>query len=128
MVDPIIPRPKVAAFAELMEKALRENDYKGGWDRCKPKWLLARACEELAELVDTLKPKERGPWDTNLLLAKHHLALAAHMLNAIGAYTKLEGADAAAGEAADVANFLLMFVDRLKQLPKELEDDERAAS
>lgn len=44
-------RGKVIAFARLMETALLANDYKGGWDECDPRWLLAKLTEEVGELA-----------------------------------------------------------------------------
>ena len=43
-------RPEVRAFAIAMEKKLRQNDDKGGWYGCNPRWLLGRVREEVDEL------------------------------------------------------------------------------
>lgn len=43
-------RPEVLAFAVLMERKLRENDFKGGWGRDTAASLCRRAREELDEL------------------------------------------------------------------------------
>ncbi len=43
-------RPNVLSFACAMEKKLRENDHKGGWDNSLSSWLLDRLEEEINEL------------------------------------------------------------------------------
>ena len=43
-------RPTVQAFAVEMERKLRENDYKGGWDNMSLTELFSRATEELEEV------------------------------------------------------------------------------
>lgn len=43
-------RPEVAAFAEEMERALQENEHKGGWRECSRMYLLACLREEQQEL------------------------------------------------------------------------------
>jgi hypothetical protein len=43
-------RKAVQWFAEQMEKELKANDYKGGWDSCSEEYLLNRLKEELNEL------------------------------------------------------------------------------
>lgn len=43
-------RAEVLWFAQEMERKLQENDHKGGWDTCSPKWLLNRLRQETAEL------------------------------------------------------------------------------
>ena len=47
-------RPIVAKFAEVMEKRLKENDWKGGWGQCNPAWLLSKAIDKLAFLGITI--------------------------------------------------------------------------
>lgn len=47
-------RPEVEAFAQLMERALRENDDKGGWDRCSNGYLQTRLHQEVEELAEAL--------------------------------------------------------------------------
>lgn len=41
-------------FAEQMAVKLRENEHKGGWDRCNPYWLIDRLKEEVAELEQAM--------------------------------------------------------------------------
>lgn len=43
-------RPEVAAFAQLRETKLSQNDHKPSWRDCTPEWLLARLVEEAEEL------------------------------------------------------------------------------
>jgi len=43
-------RPEVLIFACAMEKKLRENDHKGGWDNSLSSWLFYRLEEEINEL------------------------------------------------------------------------------
>lgn len=47
-------RDSVTQFAELMERVLRENDFKGGWERITPAQLINRLVDELDELVDAI--------------------------------------------------------------------------
>jgi NTP pyrophosphatase (non-canonical NTP hydrolase) len=49
-VNDIEIRPKVMAFARLMEVALRKNDHKGGWKECSEAYLFTRLIEEAGEL------------------------------------------------------------------------------
>jgi len=46
-------RAQVEWFAELMEKQLSKNDYKGGWEvsNCSLEYLYLRLMEELGELA-----------------------------------------------------------------------------
>ena len=43
-------RPVVRVFAEEMERILRANDYKDGWQECSSAYLMMRLKEEVAEL------------------------------------------------------------------------------
>lgn len=74
-------RPQVAAFARLMERELRANDHKGGWQDEHTEDLFKRLKEEVKELKDVIS---------------------------IGNIWKN---DVIASEAADVANFAMMIVD-----------------
>lgn len=76
-------REAVKWFAEQMEKKLRENEGKGGWDNCNIYWLIQRIREETNELLSAV----------NL-----HRDLGATKENIIR-------------EAADVANFAMMMAD-----------------
>lgn len=100
METPLSLRPQVAAFAQLMEKKLRENDRKGGWRNCTTAYLSRRCGNELEELRAVVKrgndwvrasmfPSGRGPqFSDNAEMAKQ-----------VGR------------EAADVANFAMMIAD-----------------
>lgn len=47
-------RKQLREFAEKMEVNLKENDYKGGWEKCDYDYLLRRIKEELSELEEAL--------------------------------------------------------------------------
>jgi hypothetical protein len=92
-------RPEVAAFAQLMEAKLRENDHKGHWRGCTTAYLSRRCGNELEELRAMIKrandwvrentfPSGRGPLISDSTFAPE-----------IGR------------EAADVANFAMMLAD-----------------
>ena len=40
------PRKAVTTFSKKMEKQLKKNDHKGGWDVMTHEWLLNRAFDE----------------------------------------------------------------------------------
>jgi NTP pyrophosphatase (non-canonical NTP hydrolase) len=86
-------RPEVAAFALAMERKLRENDWKGGWQNDAPEALLERLYDEAQELS----------------IAQVQLE--------VRALESPDPAHAASNrrrvldEAADVANFALMVAD-----------------
>lgn len=46
-------REEVKKFAEEMESVLKENDYKGGWDRCSISWLEKRLIKEVGEYAES---------------------------------------------------------------------------
>ena len=53
--DPrLAARPVVQGFAVEMERQLRENDHKGGWEGCDIDWLLRRLREETDELDEAI--------------------------------------------------------------------------
>jgi hypothetical protein len=76
-------RPVVRLFAEAMERKLRANEHKGGWENADWNWLYSRMTDEMCEL-----------------------ARAARV-----AMTKPYGHPPALDEAADVANFAMMIAD-----------------
>lgn len=93
-------RPSVAAFAQLMEAKLRENDHKGGWRHCTTAYLSRRCGNELKELRGVIRrgrdwvlrstfPSGRGP-----VLSDNE-----DVRRSVGE------------EAADVANFAMMIAD-----------------
>lgn len=91
-------RGEVLAFALLMERELRENDHKGGWDECGPGWLLRRLGQEVDELRRAMKRHED-------LRRKNYLDPGEQSVHLERARREL------ASEAADVANFAMMIVD-----------------
>lgn len=88
-------RPKVLAFAVLMEAKLRENDWKGGWQKDSAAGLMKRLREEAEELAGAVA----GPWTGNI------------------SWKRLT-----ANEAADVANFAMMVADVCGGLPDAICD------
>ncbi len=74
-------RDVVKWFARAMEQRLKENDHKGGWERCTDEYLFRRLVEEVGEL-----------------------SIAIHD-------TSSEREELVLKEAADVANFTMMIVD-----------------
>ena len=86
-------RPSVLSFALLMERVLRDNDHKGGWQDCEPDWLLTRLRQEVNELDEAMR---KGT------IARHDES----------GRTSDWPADVPR-EAADVANFAMMIVDVL---------------
>ncbi|MDQ7095962.1 hypothetical protein REC12_20415 [Desulfosporosinus sp. PR] len=82
-------REEVKWFAGEMEKTLRENDHKGGWNTCSQWHLIGRLREETIELEEVL---HRARFDKTRL-------------------TEI------IKEATDVANFAMMIADNaLKEL------------
>ncbi len=81
MSEPMTWRPEVRAFADAMERRLRANDWKGGWQNENVWHLLGRLRGETYELEGTL-PTVSRPTGPGVL-----------------------------DEAADVANFALMIAD-----------------
>lgn len=76
-------RPEVIKFAMLMEKVLKENDHKGGWETCDVTYLAYELNEKRNEFDDSLVYNE---------IAAPHLVIR---------------------EAIDEANILMMIVDKL---------------
>lgn len=54
------PREEVKWFAEEMEKVLRENDHKGGWNKCDDGYLAWMLRDNLTELCEAAfqEPKD----------------------------------------------------------------------
>jgi len=51
-------RPKVWAFAQAMERVLRANDWKGGWESMDKHEIIGRLYEEMQELrEEVLRPR-----------------------------------------------------------------------
>ena len=83
-VPPVAMRPEVVAFANLMERELRNNDHKGGWKDDAPGRLLERAEEEMREFFAAFLSYPRDTYKYR---------------------------DDLASEGADVANMLMMVLD-----------------
>lgn len=81
------PRDPLAWFAQEMERRLRVNDHKPGWEDLTDAWLLHRLRQETQELT---------------------LALASFKGQPARAYAVIE-------EAADVANFAMMVADNARR-------------
>jgi hypothetical protein len=101
-------RPEVQAFALLMEEKLRENDFKGGWQRDNPKGDLFRRLMEEADELRTL-----------LTVARVDIHAPPYM-----AMTKDERI-LTGRECADIANFAMMIADVCGGLPTDLLEDAR---
>ncbi len=82
-------RPVVQRFAEEMERRLRKNDHKGGWDDCGWDYLRTRLLDELEEL--------NAAWHRPQ--TERAVAQITH-------------------EAADLANFAMMVADNFGNLSK----------
>lgn len=83
-------RREIVAFADLMERELRENDHKGGWAAEHYRHLFHRMQEETDELA--LAIYARIPWSRVQYLKDPDPVL-------VGS------------EAADIANFAMMIAD-----------------
>ncbi len=82
-------RPEVAAFAQAMERKLREHDdTRGhrGWSSAQPDWIMVRLAEEVGELAKAVRLRRRA---------------------------------AALDEAADVGNLAMMVADVLGALARQ---------
>lgn len=86
-------RKEVRAFGEAMERNLRANDDKGGWDGCRVGFLVACLRAEIAEF-----------------------------LSAVGDGSKCDPGRVVS-EAADVANYLMMICDRLGAFQEKSEGE-----
>lgn len=112
----LVLRPEVAAFAQLMEEKLRENDHKRGWKNDLPRHLLARVCDELAELLQSFTAvSDDGPHFA-LLVSTYQIAGAAQLLRHRGPtltsnFAEPRKTKTTIGEAVDAANMLMMVVD-----------------
>ncbi len=94
-------RPEVLRMAELMEKVLRTNDYKGGWDKCAIDWLILKINEEVAELRRAIYEYEYGTDSAGFDSSAE--ANASRRAN-----VRREG--------ADVANIVMMLLDNMNVL------------
>lgn len=98
MARPLRLRPEVVAFAQAMERKLRANDHKGGWEDEDPEWLMDRLKEEVAELDRAITTRDGGP-------------LSGRAMKRV------------IREASDVANFAMMLAQVCGGMPVEFELD-----
>jgi hypothetical protein len=80
-------RPEVAAFAQLMEQKLQENEYKAGWRHLDGQdliWKLRDRFYELEDCVWVTPPENLTPAEVKHLISR---------------------------DAADVANYAMMVAD-----------------
>jgi len=54
-------RKTATEFAQEMERVLRANDRKGGWEDCSASWLLMRLRQEVEELSWALRERPHFP-------------------------------------------------------------------
>lgn len=100
MEEEIKIRPAVMRFAAAMELKLRQNDKKGGWDRCSYRYLLCRLKEEVQELDQCFsKPDSRSD--------SIGMDFGTQPIGRIPIEEII-------GECADVANFAMMIADNLQ--------------
>ena len=100
-------RPVLSRFAGEMEKKLRANDHKGGWENDTLGSLMKRVREEWREAEDAISTF----W--------------AHRTTASTPTEIAESFELARAELADVANFCMMLSDRMqKHLCRTLAGDE----
>lgn len=97
-------RRVVQVFAETMERKLRANDWKGGWENDSAQSLLVRVVEEIAEVVPLLVASDEAKAIAKLL---HHAA--ADIETAIP--RQPVNSRRVRGEAVDVANMIMMVAD-----------------
>ena len=82
-------RIQVKRFAEEMEKVLKQNDYKSGWQTCSDDYLYHHLLEETRELFVALYYYKRSDKKRRRYIIK---------------------------ECADVANFAMMIADKFLKL------------
>lgn len=92
-------RPSVRDFAERMEKKLRENDYKGGWENCGYIYLVSRLKDETNEAENT----HAGTFIPGEFLGR----------------TRRPTDEDEADEWADVANFAMMLAEKAVNCKKK---------
>jgi len=107
------PRKEVQKFAERMEETLRENDDKGGWERCSFQYLIQRLREETNELE-----QEFNSYMISLAMPRDLSGARSR-----GQYGEVEK------EARDISNFAMMISDNLiHQRFVDNEEDESAVA
>ena len=87
-------RKELIDFANFMEKVLKENDWKGGWQKMNISSLVIRAKEELTELegiaIEGIANSLSIPFEIRMKALQK--------------------------ECADVANFMMMLYDNINRL------------
>lgn len=127
MTAPVKLRPEVAAFAQLMERTLRENDHKDGWKEDSPHALLIRLREETDELAGELTNAGHRAWrdwdpEAHAAGPLPHRRVVVSYRPGRGWFCTDEAAPrrfsptseevkAIGSEAADIANFAMMIAD-----------------
>lgn len=117
-------RPEVEAFAQLMERELRKNDYKnredgsGSWKDDSAATLITRLIEEVAELVDSFSPLVVAKRPASTTFNRHWYDITSYLLaKACDAIRDIEMrpdlVDTTINEAVDIANFAMFVVDVL---------------
>ena len=91
-------RPEVQIFAEAMERKLRENDHKGGWDDMPSRWLRGRLAGEVRELEAAI-----AAYIDKIDICNREQDLS-------------KSRQAILSECADIANFAMMIADNCKSL------------
>jgi NTP pyrophosphatase (non-canonical NTP hydrolase) len=86
-------RPKVRAFAQAMERELRANDWKGGWEEMDKHEIISRLYEEMQELREEVLRPQASIIDAQVLK-----------------------------ESVDVANFAMFMADIFGTLPTTPDD------
>ncbi|MET4683719.1 hypothetical protein [Brevundimonas faecalis] len=120
-------RPEVMTFALLMERQLRENDWKGGWSDDAPEALLKRLREETSELTQEIEnagDRVWRDWDPDayakagpsapavIVRFRPHKGWFCANIHTPKRFNPDADATARIGsEAADVANFAMMIAD-----------------
>lgn len=102
MKEEIKLRPEVKLFAEQMELKLRENDHKGGWEKCELPYLQKRLNEEEEELNEAIY-KRWTDWGRSV---------------GEGYFFGTLDDNEIVSECADIANFAMMIATKFNLIPK----------
>lgn len=76
--EPIHSRQEVEWFAGEMEKRLKANDHKGGWEDCSLEWLVAKLAEETGEVAAIVI--KHGSWKEKVIKEAADVANVAMMI------------------------------------------------
>lgn len=87
-------RSAVLWFSDLMERKLKQNDFKSGWDSCSFKYLLDRTRDEIDELLYAwFNHRHKEEWNKPL---------------------DDKDSDKIIKECVDIANFVMMIADNTR--------------